>query len=141
MANYQDSIDLPMPSPDLSAHEVIQLVVESLQQNDASDIGIEVAFNFASPENKLASGPLSNFKQSVREPLFQRMLNFSTYKTSDLISDGERAQQIIVVLEEDGSDAGFLFSLSKQKDAPYQDCWMTDSVMRVKPEMYGVVVK
>ncbi|WP_169727979.1 DUF4864 domain-containing protein [Adhaeribacter aquaticus] len=141
MANYQYSIDLPMPSPDLSADEVIQLVIESLQQNDAADIGIEVAFNFASPGNKLATGPLNNFKQLVREPLFQPMLNFCTYKCSELITDGERAQQIIVVQEEDGTDAGFLFSLSKQDDAPYRECWMTDSVTRVKPELYGVEVK
>lgn len=140
MANYQDTVDLPMPAPDFSPQEVIQLIVESLQQNDDSDLGIEITFNFASPGNKQVAGPLENYKLLVKEPSFQPMLNFVAYKTSQLISDGERAQQIVVLLDEDGMDAGFLFSLSKQTDTPYQDCWMIDSVRRVKPELYGIRV-
>jgi hypothetical protein len=140
MANYQHTIDLPMPSPDLQPEEVIRLIVESLQQNDETDLGIEVTFNFASPGNKSATGPLNNFKQQVKKPLFLPMLNFAAYKTSDLVSDGLKAQQIIIIQDHFGIDAGYLFTLSKQSDSPYKDCWMTDSVRRVKPELYGIAV-
>jgi len=140
MAHYRHTIDLPMPSPELSPQEVIGLILESLQQNDKADTGIETSFNFASPPNKLAAGPLENYKIQVKNPLFQPILNFASYKTSDLISDGTRAQQIIVIRDEDGTDSGFLFTLSKQAENPYLDCWMTDSVRRVNPEMYGVTV-
>lgn len=138
MANYQHTIDLPMPSPDFLPEEVIRLIVESLQQNDDSDLGIEVTFNFASPGNKSAAGPLNNFKQQVKEPLFLPMLNFITYKASDLVSDGLKAQQIIIIQDQNGLDAGYLFTLSKQTEAPFKDCWMTDSVRRIKPELYGI---
>jgi len=140
MAHYQHTIDLPMPSPDLSPAEVIRLIIESLQQNDATDLGIEVTFNFASPGNKSASGPLNNFKQQVKEPLFMPLLNFSSYKTSELVSDGRRAQQIIIFQDQNGLDAGFLFTLTKQSESPYYDCWMTDSVRRINPEVYGIAV-
>ena len=140
MANYQHTIDLPMPSSDLLPEEVIRLIVESLQQNDETDLGIEVTFNFASPGNRSATGPLNNFKQQVKEPLFLPMLNFAAYKTSDLVSDGTKAQQIIITQDQYGIDAGFLFTLSKQTDAPYEDCWMTDSVRRINPEVYGIAV-
>ena len=140
MANYQHTIDLPMPSPDLLPEEVIRLIVESLQQNDETDLGIEITFNFASPGNKSATGPLNNFKQQVKEPLFLPMLNCAAYKTSDLVSDGYKAQQIIIIQDQYGIDAGFLFTLSKQTDSPYKDCWMTDSVRRINPEVYGIAV-
>lgn len=140
MANYQYTIDLPMPSPDLSPEEVIGLILESLRQNDKEDIGIETTFNFASPANKLAAGPLINYKSQVKKPLFQPILNFASYKASDLISDGEQAQQIIITRNDEGTDSGFLLTLTKQSAKPYTDCWMVDSVRRVNPKEYGVTV-
>jgi hypothetical protein len=140
MANYQYTIDLPMPSPELSPQDVIGLIMESLRQNDKEDTGIETTFNFASPANKLAAGPLINYKHQVKNPLFQPILNFTSYKTSDLVSDGECAQQIIITRNEEGWDSGFLFTLTKQDAEPYTDCWMIDSVRRVNPKVYGVTV-
>jgi hypothetical protein len=140
MANYQCTIDLPMPSPDLSPQEVIGLIMESLRQNDKEDIGIETTFNFASPANKRATGPLVNYIHQVKKPLFHPILNFSSYKTSDLVSDGECAQQIIITRNEEGADSGFLLTLTKQEAGLYTDCWMMDSVRRVNPKVYGVTV-
>lgn len=140
MANYSHTIDLPMPSTDLSAREVIELIVESLQQNDTHDLGIEVTFHFASPENKSVTGPLNNFKELVKNPTFQPMLNFSDYKSSQLVTDGTKAQQIIIMKDYNGFEAGFLFTLTKQENEPFKDCWMTDSVRRVNPEYYGITV-
>ena len=140
MADYRQTIDLPMPSPDLSAEEVISVLIEALQQNDPQDLGIEVIFHFASPENKLATGKLNNFKQQVKNPLFQPMLNFVNGKTSELVTDGSQAQQILVIADEPGLEVGYLFTLSKQTDPPFQDCWMTDSIRRVKPQLYGIEV-
>ena len=140
MANYQCTIDLPMPSPDLSPEEVIGLILESLKQNNKEDIGIETTFNFASPANKLATGSLATYKLQVKNPLFQPILNFASYKASDLVSDGEQAQQIIITRNEEGTDSGFLLTLTKQMAQPYTDCWMIDSVRRVNPKQYGVTV-
>jgi hypothetical protein len=140
MANYQCTIDLPMPSPDLSPQEVIGLIMESLRQNDKENTGIETTFNFASPANKQAAGPLVNYINQVKNPLFQPILNFTSYKTSNLVSDGGCAQQIIITRNEDGADSGFLLTLTKQDTGVYTDCWMIDSVRRVNPKVYGVTV-
>jgi hypothetical protein len=140
MANYQHTIDLPMPSPELLPEEVISVIMEALQQNDPLDLGIETIFNFASPGNKLATGTLDVFKKQLKTPLFQPMLNFSNYKSSELVTDGSQAQQILVIPDELGQDIGYLFTLSKQTEMPFQDCWMTDSIRRVKPEVYGITV-
>ncbi|MSV29913.1 MAG: hypothetical protein EXQ52_14385 [Bryobacterales bacterium] len=47
---------------------------------------------------------------------------------------GDAARQIVRVTEGSGKTAVYLFTLSKQKEAPYKDCWMTDGVMRVADE-------
>lgn len=140
MANYHCTIDLPMPAPELTPEEVIGLIMESLRQNDKEDTGIETTFNFASPANKQAAGPLVKYKSQVKNPLFQPILNFASYKTSDLISDGEQAQQIIITRDEEGTDSGFLLTLTKQLSGAYANCWMIDSVRRVNPKEYGVTV-
>ena len=125
-------IDLPMPSADLSPQEVIRTQLYALQHNDEEDTGITTAFNFASPTNKAHTGPLERFKQLVRNPIYEQMLNFKSYRYSKIEVHNAHAQQIVIVTDHEGNDAAYLFILSKQTNAPYEDCWMTDGVMRLK---------
>ena len=65
------------PQPGLSPAQVVQYQVTALQHNDdpKSDAGIERAFQFASPANKQATGPLENFTQILKSPAYAPMLN------------------------------------------------------------------
>ncbi len=133
MTTY-DPIDQPMPSPDLLPHEVVTLQVKALQRNNERDNGIEITFNFASPDNKAVTGPLNRFKKLVRNPLYEPMLNFRSYRLGEMIYEEETAQQVILLTDKNGTQAAFLFTLSRQTQPPYRDCWMTDSVMRIEME-------
>ena len=59
-------IDESYPNPELKADKVVSLQILAMQQNDEFDNGIEVTFRFASPQNKLQTGPLSNFIMLVK---------------------------------------------------------------------------
>jgi hypothetical protein len=133
MSTY-DPIDQPMPSPDLLPHEVVNLQVKALQRNNERDNGIEITFNFASPDNKAVTGPLDRFKLLVKNPLYEPMLNFRSYRLGEMMIEEEKAQQVILLTDKNGIQAAFLFTLSRQTQSPYQDCWMTDSVMRIEME-------
>ena len=127
---------LPEPSPDLSPTEVVRLQVEALGSNDAprDDAGIEAAFNFASPANKRATGPLRRFRRLFDTPAYGPMIDHdsATYSTPQV--EGDRARMGVILTTESGDRVGYLFRLSKQSGSPYEDCWMTDAVRRVPVE-------
>ncbi|MEM1125802.1 MAG: DUF4864 domain-containing protein [Bacteroidota bacterium] len=122
----------PQPSPSLSPEQVIRLQVEALQRNDQPrpDAGIEVAFRFASPANKQATGPLGRFTQMVKGPAYRAMLGFERAEYGPIRVQGDRAAQRVTLVQPDGQRVSYVFGLSKQTSGTYEGCWMTDSVMR-----------
>jgi hypothetical protein len=132
MAPASDSI--PEPSPELSPRKVVQLQVEALGANDEpyEDAGIEAAFNFASPANKRATGPLERFRTLFDTPAYGPMIDHkgATYSAAQV--EGRMAQMGVILTVEDDEQVGYLFQLSKQTDPPFEDCWMTDAVVRVE---------
>lgn len=52
--------------------EVVRTQVEALGENDTpyEGAGIEAAFNFASPRNKEATGPLDRFRRLFDTPVY-----------------------------------------------------------------------
>lgn len=130
----QQLVDLPMPSPDLSPGEVVKIQLKALQHNNDQDNGIAITFNFASPGNKAFTGPLDRFKLLVKNPAYEPMLNFQSYRAGKMMIQGRQAQQAVIITDQDGNQAAYVFTLSKQTNSPYQGCWMTDSVLRVEME-------
>lgn len=127
---------LPEPSPELSPTEVVRLQVEALGNNNMprEDAGIEAAFNFASPANKRATGPLSRFQRLFETPAYGPMIDHdgATYSTPQVNDDVARMGVILTTAQ--GGRVGYLFRLSKQDDSPHEGCWMTDAVQRVPVE-------
>lgn len=120
----------PHPAPELSPADVIRIQLEALQHNDSrTDDGIETAFQFASPSNKVYTGPLSRFKQIVRNPAFSIMLNHRSAEYEEAHVSGDMAQQRVTVSSSAGNQTIiYTFILSRQRDDKYQGCWMTDGV-------------
>ena len=125
---------IPEPSPELSPREVVQLQVEALGTNDEpfAEAGIEAAFNFASPANKRATGPLERFRTLFDTPAYGPMIDHASATYSQVEVEGRTAQMGVLLDTEDGGQVGYLFQLSKQTAPPHEACWMTDSVMRVE---------
>eukprot|EP01120_Amphizonella_sp_Union-15-10_P002797 TRINITY_DN13087_c0_g1_i1.p1 TRINITY_DN13087_c0_g1~~TRINITY_DN13087_c0_g1_i1.p1 ORF type:complete len:133 (-),score=16.77 TRINITY_DN13087_c0_g1_i1:36-434(-) len=119
------------PNPSLRPEEVISIQLDSLQNNDipTPDAGIAVCFRFASPSNKLATGPLSRFTQMIHNPLYSCMINFEKAKFEPLATAGYKWKITII---KSGIQHVFAWHLSKQLAGPYKDCWMTDAVMKLQ---------
>jgi hypothetical protein len=134
---------LPTPDSTLSPAEVVRLQVQALGQNDTpyDGAGIEAAFNFASPANKEATGPLAQFRTLFDTPQYGPMIDHEGATYSDpKIEDGV-AQVGVMLTTGEGTRVGYLFQLSKQTTPPHEGCWMTDAVQRVPvPEGEGAEI-
>jgi len=134
------SDSLPEPSPNLSPKEVVRLQVEALGSNDTphEDAGIEAAFNFASPANKRATGPLDRFRRLFETPAYGPMIDHegATYSAPQV--EGRVARMGVILTTARGERVGYLFRLSRQEDPPHEECWMTDAVRQVPTEEAAV---
>lgn len=127
-----DPDSLPEPSPALSVEEVVRLQVDALGQNNDPhpDAGIEAAFRFASPANKRATGPLERFRLLFETNAYGPMIDHNGARYSEVQQTDTEARMGVMLSTESGP-VGYVFRLSKQTQAPYEDCWMTDAVQRV----------
>ena len=99
---------IPEPSPELSPREVVQLQVEALGSNDApfAEAGIKAAFNFASPANKRATGPLARFRTLFDTPAYGPMIDHASATYSQVQMEGRTAQMGVLLNTEDGGAGG-----------------------------------
>ena len=120
------------PRPAYPPEKVVRIQIEALGDNDRPhpDAGIEITFRFASPANRKVTGPLPRFIEMVHNPAYRPMLNHGGARYGKLKREEDHASQTVILKTGDGSRVGYLFQLSRQSEAPYKDCWMTDSVMR-----------
>ncbi len=126
----------PQPNPNLSPEQVVTVVLEALQHNDqpAPDSGISTAFRFASPDNRAVTGPLDRFIELVKNPLYKPLLSYKTATRGPVRIADSVARQRVTLTAANGAKAVYLFTLSKQTEDPYKNCWMTDGVERVFKE-------
>lgn len=123
------------PDKALSPEEVVSIQVKALQENDPNDSGVITVFNFSSPTNRAHIGPLNHFRLMVREPSYNTILNFKSYKTGQLVVSEQKAYQLVLVETFDGRQEAYMFILTKQQKGSFKDCWMTDGIARM--EAYG----
>ena len=125
-------IENAYPEPELKPNDVVSLQLLAMQQNDDSDFGIEVTFRFASPSNKIQTGPLKRFISLVRNPSYLPLLNHINATFLELTVEEDFAVQDVIITTSNGKRIGYRFRLSIQKGPLYPDCWMTDSVIPFK---------
>ena len=125
-------IENAYPEPELKPNDVVRLQLLAMQQNDDSDFGIEVTFRFASPSNKIQTGPLKRFIRLVRNPSYRPLLNHINATFLELTVEEDFAVQDVIITTSNGKRIGYRFRLSIQKGPLYPDCWMTDSVIPFK---------
>ena len=125
-------IENAYPEPELKPNEVVKLQLLAMQQNDDSDFGIEVTFRFASPSNKIQTGPLKRFIRLVRNPSYRPLLNHINATFLEINIEEDFAVQDVIITTSNGERIGYRFRLSIQKGPLYPGCWMTDSVIPFK---------
>ncbi|MFL5578391.1 MAG: DUF4864 domain-containing protein [Gemmatimonadaceae bacterium] len=123
----------PRPSPTLTPEQVVTIQLDALQHNDTPtpDFGIETTFRFASPANRVATGPLERFADVVKNSVYRPMINHRRVERGPMHVDGDQARQRVTVVTANGTRVAYMFILSRQRGGEYDRCWMTDGVARL----------
>lgn len=118
-----------LPQPSLQPEEVVKLQLAGLADEQADGVGILQCYCFASPGNRIVTGPLERFGRMVRQAPYQSM----AHPRAVLVGRPERRERLarLLVTVVDGSSQiqAFTFFLSQQQDPPFTDCWMTEAVI------------
>jgi hypothetical protein len=122
---------LPAPDPSYGPEQVVELQLEALADNDnpVKNAGVKTAFNFASPANRRATGPLARFIKMVEGPRYAPMIDHIEATTDALDRTGDRAEQRVTLTGLDGRTATYRFGLSMCEESPVKQCWLTDNVL------------
>jgi hypothetical protein len=120
----------PVPKPELTPGQVIEIQLEALQFNDrpAKNSGIATTFQFASPSNREMTGPLERFALIVKGPAFLPLINHRIAGYGPLLVQGRLAMCRVTVVAADGQAFEYEFRLSKD---PKSGCWFTDGVIPI----------
>lgn len=131
MSSYPLEPYILKPIPEIPPDQVVKHQVHSLKNNSkkGDDLGIAAVFMFASPSNKMFTGPLPRFIRMVKNPLYAPLLDHKTAYFEPIIINEDQAEQVVKVLDENGNTSVYVFRLSRQTKGYYRNCWMTDSVL------------
>jgi hypothetical protein len=129
-------IQLPQPQVNLKPEDVVRIVINALAHNNTpfADAGISTTFNFASPSNKISTGPLAKFTDMVKSPGYGLMIDHLSSEFSDVVYKDEMAYQMVRLIAHNSSEIVFAFRLSRQGEGEYQDMWMTDAVWPISSQ-------
>ncbi|CAN5444017.1 DUF4864 domain-containing protein [soil metagenome] len=126
------TFDLPQPDPTLRPHEVVEMQVLALRENDKpfKNFGVMTTFNFASPEYKSKNGPEAKFIKMIHNPEYNSLIGFKMYGLDDIYVVKNMALQKVTLIDAEDNPVVYLFKLTRQTEEPYIGCWMIDSVMK-----------
>ena len=123
--------DLLKPNKNILPSEVVKIQLIGLQNNDSDfkDGGIEQTWNFAHPNNKRVTGPLSNFKMMIKSDSYGMMINHLSHTITELGSSDKWAQFEVIILDKDKIYHKFNWQVEKYTlEGILKDCWLTTMV-------------
>ena len=123
--------ELLNPNRNIKPKEVIEIQLTGLQKNDSKfkDSGIEQTWNFAHPNNKRVTGPLSNFKMMLKSDSYGMMINHLSHTITELGSSDNWAQFEVIILDKNKIYHKFNWQVEKYTlDGSLKDCWLTTMV-------------
>jgi hypothetical protein len=123
--------NLPTPDPAYEPERVIEIQLEALETNDTpvENAGVKTAYNFASPANRRATGPLDRFIKMVEGPQYAPMIDHTEAVRGPIERDGDQATQRVTLTGPDGRTVTYQFGVSKYTEAEFGECWLTDRVL------------
>ena len=128
--------ELVKPNPLINPLSVITIQLEALKENNSpyEDAGIEQTWEFAHPQNRQYTGPLSNFKLMMRSNSYSLMINHSNHNIIFVSIDEETANYFIEITDKIGNKFGFTWTVKKVlTQGEWLNCWMTSGVSSPMP--------
>ena len=123
--------ELINPNSSIKPAEVVKIQLTGLKNNDKEfqDSGIEQTWNFAHPNNKRVTGPLSNFKMMLKSDSYGMMINHLSHTITELGSSDKWAQFEVIILDKNKIYHKFNWQVEKYTlDGNLKDCWLTTMV-------------
>lgn len=124
------SVASSRPNPSLSPADVVRIQLTALRHNDepTADAGIATVYAFAAPGNREQTGSLSRFQRMIHVGYAPMIGNLKFILGKSKALQGVLFQKVTVIAS-DGRSYRYVFVLSRQREAPYSNCWMTNSVL------------
>jgi hypothetical protein len=121
---------LPTPDPSYGPGAVVDEQLSALARNDDpfADAGVKTAYNFASPANRRATGPVDRFVAMVHGHPYSPMVDHEEAVTGPVERDGDSATRRVTLTGPGGRTVTYEFGLSRAQSGPFADCWLTDRV-------------
>lgn len=142
-ANADDLYPEINPDPSYEPREVVGIQMRALGHNDVpyENAGIELSFRFASPGNKVNTGPIERFTALFNIPAYRPMINHAELEIGPGTQSDSTAFVPVKIRDQNGKESAYLFQLSKQAEFPFENCWMTDSVvlMQIPSDSSGIM--
>lgn len=134
-ATQDDRIDLTLPSPALTPEQVVTLQVDSLRGAVGDNTRLVECYSLAAPSNRLITGPFEVFSDLVRSEPYLDLMLCQDYQVGTAVIEDGAAAVLVSVLTQSNQSTAFRFLLVKQSAVPYEDCWMTEGVFALTPEL------
>ena len=119
------------PSPQLTPEDVIRWQIRALSAAGDINERIKRCYRFASPANRIYTGPLDRFANMVKAAPYDALLNARHILVGRANIDRNQAHILLTVVNDRNELNLFRCFLSKQSSADVRDCWMTDAVIQV----------
>ena len=133
--------DLIKPQPTLKPLDVLLIQLNSLKNNNIPyrDAGIEQTWEFAHPNNKAVTGPLSRFKQMIYSKSYEILISHESSEITILKETKNISIYKVFILSKDKKKYYYTWQVEKVLfEGELKDCWMTTNVSN--PEYIGETI-
>ena len=133
--------DLIKPQPTLKPLDVLLIQLNSLKNNNIPyrDAGIEQTWEFAHPNNKAVTGPLSRFKQMIYSKSYEILISHESSEITILKETKNISIYKVIILSKDKKKYYYIWQVEKVLfEGDLKDCWMTTNVSN--PEYIGEII-
>ena len=122
---------VPMPDLSYGPERVVEIQLRALADNDepVENAGIKTAYNFASPANRRATGPLPRFVAMVESHTYAPMIDHVEATTGPLERTDSQATQTVTLTGPHGQTTTYEFGVLRQQAGRWEGCWLTDRVL------------
>jgi hypothetical protein len=136
LLNFSVCADLIKPNSNIKPDEVIKIQLEALMKNNIpyKDAGILQTWEFAHPQNRQNTGPLSNFTFMLKSDPYSLMLEHRKHNIIFISNFDNTASYYVELTDKIGNKFGFTWTVKKVlTKGIYKDCWMTSGVSNPLP--------
>ena len=123
--------DLIKPNSNLKPFDVLMIQLNSLKNNNNpyKDAGIEQAWEFAHPNNKVSTGPLERFKKMIYSDSYKILIGHENNKIIILKESLNEFVYKVYVISEDKKKYYYIWQIEKvEMEGNLKNCWMTTGV-------------